>query len=59
MLKVVLKIQESEINYLLRKLAKLGIKNIKITKKEKELNLFRYKNMLDNSRDELMKKEDK
>lgn len=59
MLKVVLKIQESEINYLLSKLAKLGIKNIKITKKEKELNLFRYKNMLDNSRDELMKKEDK
>ncbi len=59
MLKVVLKIQESEINYLLSKFAKLGIKNIKITKKEKELNLFRYKNMLNNNRDELIKKEDK
>jgi len=59
MLKVVLKIQESEIKYLLNKLAKLGIKNIKITKKEKELNLFRYKNVLDNMEDKLMKDEDK
>lgn len=59
MLKVVLKIRESEVNYLLRKLAKLGIKNIKITKKEKELNLFRYKNILDNMQDKLMREEDK
>lgn len=47
MIKVVLKVSESEINHILSKLAKLGINNIKIKKKREKLNLFRYKNMLD------------
>jgi len=47
MIKVVLKVSESEINHILHKLAKLGINNIKIKKKREKLNLFRYKNMLD------------
>ncbi|SHE97814.1 hypothetical protein SAMN05443633_102445 [Chryseobacterium arachidis] len=46
MIKVVLKVSESEINHILRKLAKLGINNIKIKKKREKLNLFRYKNTL-------------
>jgi hypothetical protein len=45
MVKVVLKVSESEINHILRKLAKLGINNIKIKKKREKLNIFRYKNM--------------
>lgn len=49
MVKVVLKVSESEINYILRKLAKLGINNIKIKKKREKLNLFRYKNMIENT----------
>lgn len=47
MVKVVLKISESEINTILSKLVKLGISNIKIKKKGKRLNLFRYKNTFD------------
>ncbi|MDF2833015.1 MAG: hypothetical protein K0Q82_2121 [Chryseobacterium indoltheticum] len=48
MVKVVLKIPESDINPVLSKLVKLGINNIKIKKKSKRLNLFRYKNMYEN-----------
>lgn len=46
MIKVILKVSESEINHTLSKLVKLGINNIKIKKKRKKLNLFRYKNTL-------------
>jgi helix-turn-helix protein len=44
MIKVVLKVSESEINHILSELVKLGINNIKIKKKRKSFNLFRYKN---------------
>ncbi len=55
MIKVVLKIPESEISLILSKLVKLGIKNIKIKKKEKRFNLFRYKNTLENKDAEIGK----
>lgn len=48
MVKVILKIPENEINPILSKLVKLGIKNIEIKKKEKRLSLFRYKNTFKN-----------
>lgn len=48
MVKVVLKIPESEINPLLSKLVKLGVKDIKIKEKRKKINIFRYKNMVEN-----------
>lgn len=40
---------EDEISQILSRLVKLGIKNIKIKKKEKRLNLFRYKNTFENT----------
>lgn len=54
MVKVILKISESEINSILSKLVKMGINNIKIKKKRKRLNLFRYKNTFDD-KDEIDK----
>ncbi|SHL58003.1 hypothetical protein SAMN05444267_102075 [Chryseobacterium polytrichastri] len=55
MIKVVLKIPESDINFILSKLVKLGIKNIKIKKNEKKLHLFRYKNTFENTNNEIDK----
>lgn len=49
MIKVILKITESEINNTLSKLAKLGITDIKIKKEDKHLTLFRYKNIIQNT----------
>lgn len=49
MVKVILKISESEINRILSKLVKMGINNIKIKKKRKRFNLFRYKNTFENT----------
>lgn len=55
MIKIVLKIPESDISYILSKLVKLGIKNIKIKKNEKGLHLFRYKNTFENTNNEIDK----
>ncbi len=48
MIKVILKVHKTEVDQVLSKLVKLGIKNIKIKKKRKRLNLFRYKNTFEN-----------
>jgi len=53
--KVVLKIPKNEINPLLSKLAKLGVKDIKIKEKSKKINIFRYKNTVENLEKELEK----
>lgn len=45
MIKVVLKIPEDEINNTLSKLVKIGITDIKVKQKEKNPNLFRFKNV--------------
>lgn len=52
MVKVVLKIPDSEVNPVLSKLVKIGINNIKVKKKGKGLNLFRYKNTFKSTDDE-------
>ena len=49
MVKVILKEHKTETDLILSKLVKLGIKNIKIKKKRKSFNLFRYKNTLENN----------
>jgi hypothetical protein len=48
MVKVILKVHKSEVDPILSNLVKLGIKNIKIKKKRKSFNLFRYKNTFEN-----------
>lgn len=45
MIKIVLKIPEGEINNTLSKLVKMGITDIKVKQKEKNPNLFRFKNL--------------
>jgi hypothetical protein len=49
MVKVILKVHKSEVDTILSNLVKLGIKNIKIKKKRKSFNLFRYKNTFENT----------
>lgn len=56
MIKVILKISENEINPLLGKLAKLGIRDIKIKEKEKKTVIFQYKNIIEDLHNELKNK---
>lgn len=49
MVKVILKVHKTEVDPVLSKLVKLGIKNIKIKKKRKGFNLFRYKNTFEDT----------